>query len=303
MVRALFGSVVALVVALGATQGAASPLTECGGTILADGKGVLQNDVTCHRRCSNDRSTICDDLSDGDPCGKRKGLCEADQFVLEHGATLDLNGHVIEFAYQRAGAICGTSSDERGRCIVKGPGTIQGGKGSGIVGRSMDVIVKNITISFTDAAISTKGHLVADGLVIPHDRENSIYAAKGMTLRNVHLDGESGAYSDGDVTFSGGELGPHGGTIVAGGRLRGNDVTLSGGGGVTARSIVLRHASSEPNPGGDAPTHASASARLRLVDSDVASIESGRAPVLVRSTCETSSVSGSSASWGVCSND
>jgi hypothetical protein len=305
MTRMLAGPLAALGLALAATTGAAFPITTCDTTIPTSQRGVLQADLDCHQVCSADPATSCDGLDPGDACAPGKGVCRASRLVVEHGGTLDLDGHVVNFVYQGAGALCGTSSAERGRCTIEGPGTLQGGKGTGIAGRSMDVIVRNVTISFTDGAITTRGHLSADGLVVPHDRENSVYAAKGMTLKNVRFDGESGLFTDGDVTCANVVLGPHGARIVAGGRVRGHHVTLGGYSDVIATNVVLRHVSSAPSPGpdGELGSQVSASHRLRLVDADVVAIESGKAPRLIRSTCDTSSVAGSSASWGVCTND
>jgi hypothetical protein len=281
---------------------AAMQLTTCGGTIPANEKGVLQNDVVCGFHCYNDRSISCS--FEDDPVCLGHGICEPDVFVLAQGAVLKLNGHTIDFAYQSSAASCGLSQhDTQGRCIIKGPGTIQGGKGTGITSRGMNVVVKNLTISFTDAAIVTPGKIVADGLVIPHDRENSVYGQNGVVLKNTHLDGEQGAFSDTDLIVDHVEIGPHGGGLTARGAVRGRDVTIDGRGAVNGNDIVLRGVTSAPGVSNETASAVSATRKLRLVDANVVTIESGDEPVLVRSTCETSQVTGSSASWGVCSND
>jgi hypothetical protein len=288
---------------MSASRGEATmQLTSCGGTIPANEKGVLQNDVVCGFHCSNDRSISCS--FEDDPTCLGHGICEPDIFVLAHGAILKLNGHTIDFAYQSSAASCGLSQhDTQGRCIIKGPGTIQGGKGTGIISRGMNVVVKNLTISFTDAAIVTPGKIIADGLAIPHDRENSVYGKKGVTLTNTQLDGEQGAFSDTDVTVDHVEIGPHGGGLTAGGTLRAHDLTIDGHGALAAHDIELKGVTSAPGVSNATASSASATRSLRLVDSNVVTIESGKRPVLVRSTCKTSLVTGSSASWAVCSDD
>jgi hypothetical protein len=296
-----------LIIVLGAiglaTVGnAAVQITTCGGTIPADERWILQNDVVCQYRCSGDPSIVCGYNGD-DLCGRRKGVCEPEEFVLERGAVLDLNGHTIEVAYQAGGAQCGTSDADVGRCTVKGPGAFVGNKGTPVWSRRMDLVVKNVTIGYSDSAIFTHGRLLANGLVILNDRENSIYAETGITLKNAHLDGESGVSSHGDVRLENVEIGPHGSGVATDGEIRGRDVQIDGHGTLSARDIALRRVTTTPDPNVDRAPLLSASRRLRLVDANVDAIESGKEPVLVRTTCETSAVYGSLASWGVCSDD
>jgi hypothetical protein len=74
---------------------------------------------------------------------------------------------------------------------------------------------------------------------------------------------------------------------------------------IAGHDVSLRRLTSEPeaDPPLDELTTIEATRHLRLVDSNVGTIESGKKPRPVRSTCLQSIVAGSSASWGVCAND
>lgn len=66
----------------------------------------------------------------------------------------------------------------------------------------------------------------------------------------------------------------------------------------------LRNVTSGPGFWGDTASLIAADRRLRLVHADVVSVESGRKPRLVHTTCERSTVAGApGVSWGVCALD
>jgi hypothetical protein len=301
MKRAIGACLVALALVVTASvAGAAMQLTTCGATIPPGETGVLQNDVTCEYRCSLDPTILC--REDESLCGH--GACTPERFILARGATLDLNGHTILDAYQASGVWCGASiNDNQGYCVVKGPGMVLGGKGTGIDGGGMDVVVQNVTIGNTDTAIFTHGQIIADGLVIRRGRENTVYGGKGVTLTNSHADGDNPIISGADMMLNNVEIGPQEGSLQAAGEVHGQDVRIAGSGSIVGHDIALSRLTSEPDSGFRIRPFVSATRRLSLVDSDVASIGSGELPVLVRTTCDTSQITGTSASWGVCSND
>lgn len=301
----MMAAVISLI-ALGAPGSCRAEITlfDCGGTVPQNQRAVLQNDVVCDFRCSGDPSVLCG-YQDDETC-RGIGTCEADFFRLARGAVLELNGHTIEAAYQASAVVCGFSRNDNGRCIVKGPGTIRGGKGSAIYGGHMDIIVRDVTVSRFDTSIYTLGRITAKGLVVLGDRENSVYGGEGVTLRDVTMDGESVIQSGQDMFVDNVVLGPHHGRLEAVGLVHGRDVMMLGNRSIAGRDVWLRRVTSEPSEPDDVcdvGCLVSADRSLRLVDSHVVSIESGREPVLVRSTCDFSTVAGSSASWGVCSND
>jgi hypothetical protein len=269
-------------------------LLACGATVPANERAVLRNDVECQFRCSGDPAVLCS-YSDDEPC-RGLGRCEADVFRLARNSVLDLDGHTILAAYQAPAVVCGSSNDDGGRCIVKGPGLIQGGKGSAIYGTGMDVVVRDVTVSRFDVAIYTLGRLVAKGLVVLNDRENGIIAEGGVILRDVVMDGEWKISSGRDMVLDGVVLGPHNGRLEAVRAVRGRDVSVLGRRSIVARDIALRRVTAEPDAF-DIPSSISAERRLRLVDSDVMTIESGKRPVLIRTTCDDSVVAGSLDTW------
>jgi hypothetical protein len=94
-----------------------------------------------------------------------------------------------------------------------------------------------------------------------------------------------------------------GGGVASRASVRGRDVLIEVAGGILGRDVSLRRVTVTPDPTDYLAVEISATRDLRLVDSDVTAIASGTEPVLVRSTCETSEIYGTSATWGVCSND
>jgi hypothetical protein len=305
MKRGKLSLVVSMVLGLASVSTAAPiPITTCGATIPAGQRAVLQNDVTCDWRCSGDPSIVCGYNGDHLCNGTTQGYCTADRFIVEPGATLDLNGHTIAMAYQADGVRCGSSAAATGRCKVFGPGEFKGGKGTAIVGVDTDLVIKDITIGRCDTAIETKGRLTVKGLTLLSDRENSVTAGRGMSIKDSNVNGGYGISSPGDVVVANVTLGPKAAGIHSGRTLRAHDVTLQGRTGLSARDLVVRRVTMSADP--DDPDQVPllvAKRRLRLVDSTAGAIESGEEPTLVRSTCETSTVYDTTSTWGVCTDD
>lgn len=275
------------------------PITACGGTIPAGQKGVLQNDVTCENRCTSDPNVLCSPGDDDGVCGD--GVCRADVFKLEAGAGLDLAGHTITMALHGDGAVCVGPAGPRGRCTITGPGTFAGSKGTAVASQSADLVVRDVTIDRCDAAISTAGRLRATGLVTTSGRENTVRALAGARLRDSVIAGDYGVVTDRDVRVDGVTMSAPG-AIQAGGRVRGHDLELSRYADVYGRDVSLRGVTVLTEDF-IAPPVITAERSLRLLDSSVVGIESGKRPQLPRSTCATSTVFGTSSSWGVCSGD
>ncbi|MFO0593564.1 MAG: hypothetical protein U0441_38845 [Polyangiaceae bacterium] len=285
-----------------AGRAATIPLTSCGATIPAGQEGVLQNDVVCTFRCSGDPSIECTYSDEEDAC-EGHGRCEPDAFLLEDDATLNLNGHTIEMAYQAPGAYClGAPSDPgRGRCTVTGPGTFAGSKGDAIGSLGADLFVRDVTIGRCDYAIATRGRLTAKGLVTLNDRENTVAALRGVRLRDSVIAGDYGVVTDGDASVVGVRVTAPGG-IIAGGNVRGRKLYLSRFADVRARHVALREVNAVPEEPFQSPSIV-AERSLRLADSSVVNIASGRRPLLLRSTCARSTIIGTAVSWGVCADD
>lgn len=279
------------------------PITTCGVTIPAGAVGVLQNDVTCRHRCVADPSVECRYGDEEGVCDGLRG-CEPEVLLLRHGARLEMNGHTVQVAYQNVGASCTGSPSGGGRCTVVGPGTFYGEKGTAVAGwDATDLVLENVTIGRCDSAIFTRGRLWANGLVTLNDRENTVYARRGIWLRNARIMGDYGVVTDGNLHVRNVEISAPGG-LIAGGSVRGRDLRVSRYADIEARSISLRRviALAEPAFPSNAPV-LSAERGLRLIDSSVLGIESGKKPILVRSTCETSSVFGGTWSWHACTAD
>jgi len=123
----------------------------CGGVVPAHETGVLQQDAVCRYRCSNDRSIVCE--PGGDPCPGFAD-CTPDFFTLGPDARLELNGHRTSLASEAVGVRC-DRGNANATCSVIGPGSIVGGKGTGIFGGSANVVVENVVIRATDYSILT----------------------------------------------------------------------------------------------------------------------------------------------------
>lgn len=303
MKPAMVAAIVALALAASSAGSAATiPLTRCGATIPAGQEGVLQNDVVCGFRCTGDPAIECSYSDEEDACDGH-GSCEADAFLLEDDATLSLNGHTIEMAYQAPGAYClGAGADPtRGRCTVRGPGTFAGSKGDAIASLGADLFVRDVTIGRCDNAVATRGRLTASGLVTLNDRENTVLALGGVRLRDSEIAGDYGVVTDGDAFVAGVRVLAPGG-IVAGGNVRGRKLYLSRYADVRGRHVALRGVTAVAEEPIEPPSIV-AERSLRLADSSVLRIVSGRRPLLLRSTCERSTILGTPASWKVCAGD
>ena len=282
----------------GPASGADVEFTACGGAVPPHQTGALRKDVVCVYRCSNDPSRVCDGYEDELNCPDH---CLPERFTLGDGAKLELRGHSIKFAYESSAVGC--EGGAGGTCSVVGPGSIVGGKGAGVSGGAADVLVENLSIVFTNAAVYTDGRLLAKRLKIGFERENQLRAGKGIWLEYSRIASEAGAQSGGDMLVEHTQLGPDGEYFVPG-SFRGHHLKLAGGLSVFAKHIRLRQVVTTPDLrralGG---ALLSAAGDLRLTLAHVFSIESGRPPHLDRSVCRESRRFGSQATWGVCTND
>jgi hypothetical protein len=268
-------------------------ITECGVTIPRGQRGRLVADLKCDYRCNSDPSQVCDPY-DGQACSTSGGECREQNTVLESGASLQMNGHTIFFAYQGVGIRC--VGDQGGSCRITGPGVIIGGKGSAIWGGSLNVYVRDLAIENTDDAIWTSGRLVARTLYLGN-REEKLHAQKGVRLRDVVL-GSAGVWSGRDLTAYNVDA-ARGGWIEAEGKIRGRNLSL--GYRVHGRQVSLSR--SATGAGLYRATKVIADRRIRLHRSSVGTIESPTRPRLIASDCEKSVVTGTTESWNVCGED
>lgn len=275
-------------------------ITECDVTVPAGVKAVLQNDVFCEEYCNTDPSIDCRG-GDDELCGPT-GTCVMQNVTMGPGSKLDLNGHSIRPAYRGVGVECGVPGD-RGTCTIVGPGSIAGQKGTGVASASLDIKMRSVTIDNTDRAVVCGGFLDLRGVSVG-GREDQIRAVEGIRARNVHV-GPAGIETQGDLVMIGIELDSNAGSISAAGKIRGKDITSVGPRTIAGRDISLRRLTSTPEsePPLDEIVTIEAVEKLRLVDSNVGVIESGKKPKLSGTTCQQSIIAGSSGSWGVCTND
>jgi hypothetical protein len=298
-VRARSAFIVLAVVVAAGPAAAAVEVSQCGVTVPPGEKGVLQNDIVCENRCSNDPSILC---YDDDELCPGLGLCLAETIVLGPGSRLDLDGHQILMAYQGVGVRCGEASDV-GSCTIVGPGNIIGGKGTGVLSPSMDLKVKNVIIDNTDDAILGGGFVdLVD--VRAGFREDMISGASGVRARRVRV-GPAGIQTLGNLVLLDVEIDIHSGFVFADGWIRGRNVSAVGYGLISGYDVALKRLTSLPEaePPLDELITVEAVRRLRLTDSNAGTIESGERPKLSNSSCLESVVAGSSGTWGVCAND
>jgi hypothetical protein len=294
---------IALVLAWPGSSFATVAITECGQTVPKDEHGIVQNDVHCDYRCSGDRSIVCA-YDDATTCERQdKGVCGSEEVVLEPGAVLSLNGHAITAAFKRSPILCGTAEGDRGRCTVKGPGRIDPGTHGVVSHTGLDLVLKNLTIEgggWYDVAV-TDGRVTMSGVEIRGGYTFGIRARRGITLVGVAATPLESIESDGDIVLDGVELG--GLTHVATPRtIRGRKVVLHSGSKLDGHRVLLRGAmrgGDETGPVGEVR----GGRRVKLVDSEVATMGSGTEPQLVRSTCQQSYVLGGMGSWQVCTQD
>ncbi len=287
-----------LVLAVVCEAGAVVPITTCDVVVPAGETGVLQNDLDCEYRCSNDRSMLCD--YDADRYCPEGGVCMIDGLILERDAVLDLNGHRVSGAYHTWAVTCDAPKESPGRCVVRGPGTIVGDT-EAIYSLGPDVFVTDVDLLGGYYAVYGEGRVVIRGSHLLPDYDNDVYGGEGVKLIDVVSDADV-IQSGGDIELRSVELCSEIDRVEAAGSLRTRDVVMVGSVFLTARDVRLRRTTSQGYPGFDAEAGVDARGRARLVDSKIEYVGSGRPPVLVRSSC-MQSFDSSSASWGVCTND
>lgn len=267
-------------------------ISECGVRIPSGQRGLLVADLECDYRCVLDPSQICDPYS-SKACSASGGECREQNTVLESGASLQMNGHTIFFAYQGTAIIC--LGDEGGSCRITGPGVILGGKGTAIFGGWVNVYVRNLAIDNTDDAIWTLGRILARTLYLGN-REEKLKGYNGVHLRDVVL-GPAGVWSGRNLTAYNVDSARHGGRIVAEGSIRGRNLLM--GGRIHGRDVKLSRAAT----GYWNLPDVTADRRLQLHRSSVGTIESPTRPRLIASSCEKSVVTGTTDSWNICTED
>jgi hypothetical protein len=92
-------------------------------------------------------------------------------------------------------------------------------------------------------------------------------------------------------------------SIETPGTVRGRDVVMAGIVAITARDARLRRARTRSSDIYNWGSGVEVTRRVRVVDSDLTFVISPEPPKLVRSTCEHSVVSGTRATWGICTSD
>lgn len=286
-----------LVLAAVCEAGAAVPITTCDAVVPPGETGILQNDLDCEYRCSGDRSMLCDFDTNRCPEGS---VCMVDGLILERDAVLDLNGHRVSGAYHTWAVYCDAPKESPGRCVVRGPGTIFGDTRA-IYSLGPDVFVRDVDLLGGYDAVSSEGRVVIRGSRLLPDYDNDVYGGKGVKLIDVVSDADV-IQSGGDIELRNVELRSETDRVEAVGSLRARDVVMVGSVSLEGHDVRLRRTTSQPYPGFDAEGWADARSRLRLVDSKLEYVVSGRPPALVRSSC-MQSFDSSSASWGVCTND
>ena len=258
-------------------------VTTCGALIAADEVGTVQADFDC---------------VDGPPDNPYFGI------VLQRGARLDLNGHVITFR-QNATTIAPVYCESS--CEVHGPGTLVSSPagGAGIwANHGRRVSIQDLDISgFTTGIVAPRGRLALTNVSI--DATNfGIVAARRLELDHV------------DVILPGGPFGIAGrvgeciGATQPGGRVTGSNVSVTGcQHGVYGTSRVQISALSvSASYIGVFSAGTTELTDSTVTGSEYADLYSGRPPVLVNTTCDHSlqyhrQASAPAGPWGVCAND
>ena len=272
-----------------AGDAAGRQVRDCKLTVKAGKTGTLAGDVRCGWRCSIDPRVRCSDDHGQDdfrcPLDRSRD-CEPEQIVLAGNARLDLNGFSLVGTYHGQSAIVCGNGDE-GKCTVTGPGLLSAGKVSAItVTGAQDIVLEGLTIARDYYGISTGGWVRATDVTIECD--GGVFAGKGLRATHVSTRSNCSLASGRNLYLDGVDL--EGGAFAAN-TLRGRDVS---GGTMRGKDIFLTRASV-------GPVHSEG--RLVLRDSAAGDVESGRKPVLVRSTCMRSRKTGTSETWGVCALD
>jgi len=257
-------------------------VTACGTVIPVDEVGTVQADFDC---------------VEGPPDNPYFGI------ILQRGARLDLNGHVI--TYKQTSTIGPVYCESS--CEVGGPGTLVSspGGGAGIwLANGRRVSIHDLDISgFNTGVVAPRGRLALTGVSIDAT-QFGIVAARRLELDHV------------DVLLPGGPFGVPGGpgdcigATQHSGLVTGSNVSVSGcqhGVYGTSRVQVSALSVSASYIG------VFSAASIELTDSTVTGSEwtdlySGRLPLLVNSTCDHSLQYHRRAfapgdPWGVCAND
>lgn len=272
------GSVTAVAIALFVTLASAYPalavdVTACGQVVARGEIGDVVADLTC----------------------------TGGGIVLENGALLRLNGHVITGPGPASSCLfpnCGGVWCQAARCSVVGPGEI--------TGFPMGIWSHNPVV------LGRLGRVGATGVVL---RGNHVgLRARVATLTGVvarenlglGLSADSLKLQNVEASANGTDLNSPGVGIL-GMRLKGVDVRVEDNlgltGGVLVSSVNLRQATVTGNAGDGVHT----AGRLTLRDSIVtgnaaADVSSPRRPRIVNTTCGSSSDQ-QSGDWDVCTND
>jgi hypothetical protein len=261
---------------------------------------MLTADMKCEAHCADHPEIDCEGY--GEEACPGSNACIEQQIALGRGARLDLGGHALRHAYEGTAVICGTPG-ERGTCTIVGPGSIIGGKGTGISGGTMDVVARNLTIDFTDTAVGTQGSVVLQDVELGASREDQVVAGRGIRAVRGSI-GPAGFLAGGDLVATG--VGAQGSAIlIAAGTVRVRDMHIPLSAYVAGLDVFLRRVTSDPYYfTGVANAQITADRSLRLMNSSVATIQSGRRPRLSPdSTCEWSRMADSPATWDVCASD
>lgn len=279
----------ALAVVVGAAAVAeARDVRRCGITIKRGQTGTLSRDVQCGWHCASDPAVRCVVETPGDdpecPLSKIE-QCEPDVITLENNATLDLNGFTLATVYGETGIVC---SEGRGKCTIKGPGTVLGGKSATpILPRDKNLVLRDLTIRRFYRLIETTGKVRASGLSLAHC-EGGVRGAKGVRAKNVTLESQCSLHSGRDLVVDGADSD---GWLGAERNARLRNVASAHVGG---KNVFLSNSVAEAK--------FKAPGKVVLRNSAVGEFESGLPPKLVNSTC-TRSFKPDDTTWGVCTDD
>jgi hypothetical protein len=271
---------------------------------------VLEADLTCGGHCSLSPEIACDATGGNEQCPGLDNSCEPDVVRLGRGSRLLMRGFTLNPVLYGKAIECGVPGD-RGVCTVVGPGRIAGQKGIAVQGNTMDVVVRDLKIDRSNAAILTEGKIRATGLEIESDRENDLSAGGVVTVTRSRILGYGGVRSRRNVRLRDVEIGY--GDVNATGTVRGVDVLIHHDSAIRGHDVHLRRATNVVPGVGPRDGWVVAERKLVLMDSVLIDnderegrpdIISGQRPRLVRTVCGRSAhLDDLALSWNVCSND
>ena len=224
--------------------------------------------------------------------------------VLERGARLDLNGHTITFV-QTSLTIAPVTCEAA--CEVHGPGTLRKGSGAGAgiwtaAGRPASIHDLDIS-GFHTGIAAPRGRVTLANVAID-STHMGIVAARRLELAHVLVSLPGGPF--GTV----GGVGECIGATQRGGRVRGDDVTVSGclHGVYGTRGVEVSALSVSSSYIGVFSAGGVELSDSTVTGSEYADIYSGRRPELTNTSCDTSlrylvSAALPDGPWGVCAND